>query len=254
MKSEFSERLTEARKRAGFTSPRDAARRFGWNENTYKSRENGLRGMPDQPEVQKYAKAFGVNWLWLLANEGEPGWAADGKSTPIGGAGRSKRLPDMTEQGEASPAPSEVQFAGPAFIPRLGPMDVPVLGNAIGGERGDFIMNGEIVGRVRRPAGIEGQKVFAVYISGDSMEPRYHPGELVYVSRTRPAVNGDYVIVEMHPVEDGGEAPGFIKRLVRRTPTTIVCQQYNPPKELTYKQSEVRHVYRVIPFNEVNGV
>lgn len=70
-KSEFAERLASARRRAGFPSPREAAKEFGWNENTYKSRENGVRGIPDQSEVRTYARAFRVNFIWLLTGEGQ---------------------------------------------------------------------------------------------------------------------------------------------------------------------------------------
>ena len=67
---DFSERLQWARNRAGFKNPREAAERFEWNQHTYKSRENGLRGIPDQDEVRKYARAYGVSFIWLLTGEG----------------------------------------------------------------------------------------------------------------------------------------------------------------------------------------
>ncbi|MFN3891962.1 MAG: XRE family transcriptional regulator [Beijerinckiaceae bacterium] len=72
MAQEFHERLEWARIRAGHSSPRAAAEAFGWNPNTYKSREQGLRGIPDQDEVRKYARAFGVSFVWLLSGEGSP--------------------------------------------------------------------------------------------------------------------------------------------------------------------------------------
>lgn len=63
---EFAERLEQARRLAGFKSPRKAAEAFGWNKNTYKSRESGIRGMPPQDIVAMYARAFNVDFLWLL--------------------------------------------------------------------------------------------------------------------------------------------------------------------------------------------
>lgn len=70
MDQEFSERLAWARRKAGFSTPREAADAHDWNVNTYKSRENGLRGVPDQNEVRRYARAFGVSFVWLLTGEG----------------------------------------------------------------------------------------------------------------------------------------------------------------------------------------
>jgi transcriptional regulator with XRE-family HTH domain len=61
------ERLRWARERAGFTSPREAARAFGWNPNTYKSHELGIRGVRGLPEttLKKYGRALRVPWEWL---------------------------------------------------------------------------------------------------------------------------------------------------------------------------------------------
>lgn len=71
--SSLSERLQFARARAGFASPRKAAKQFGWNENTYKSHENGVRGARSLPEIilKKYARAFGVPWEWLATGQSQ---------------------------------------------------------------------------------------------------------------------------------------------------------------------------------------
>ncbi len=63
------QRLQTARQRAGFENATDAARAFGWNENTYRSHENGERGLK-KDIAEKYARAFGVSPAWLLTGEG----------------------------------------------------------------------------------------------------------------------------------------------------------------------------------------
>lgn len=73
--SEQFERLRLARERAGFEGPTDAATYFGWNPVTYRSHENGQRGL--RPDIAKrYARAFKVSAAWLLTGEGEDGTAA----------------------------------------------------------------------------------------------------------------------------------------------------------------------------------
>ena len=74
---EMHERLSYARSRAGFKKATEAARYYGWNENTYRSHENGQRGFK-LLDAEKYAKAFGVSpgWLFLgieddAANQGQ---------------------------------------------------------------------------------------------------------------------------------------------------------------------------------------
>jgi hypothetical protein len=56
------------------TSPRKAAKHFGWNENTYKSHENGVRqgeGLKLK-HAERYARAFGVDIAWLMTGRGTP--------------------------------------------------------------------------------------------------------------------------------------------------------------------------------------
>jgi phage repressor protein C with HTH and peptisase S24 domain len=68
MDMELFDRLQIARRKAGFADATSAARAFGWNENTYRSHENGTRGLT-RPVAMKYAKAFKVSAAWLLTNE-----------------------------------------------------------------------------------------------------------------------------------------------------------------------------------------
>lgn len=64
-----NERLQKARRDAGFETASDAARFHGWNENTYRSHENGERGLRLNV-VDQYARAFNVSSSWLLVGEG----------------------------------------------------------------------------------------------------------------------------------------------------------------------------------------
>ncbi len=132
--------------------------------------------------------------------------------------------------------------------------DVPVLGVAVGGEDADFQFNGETIDRVRRPVGIAGQQgVYALYVVGTSMEPKYEEGDLIYVSTTRPPMIGDYVVIELHSETVDGIGKGYIKRLKSRNSSKIICTQHNPPKEVTFARNRVKAFHRVIPWNELLG-
>lgn len=65
-------RLRHARMRQ-HPSMRAAARANGWNENTYKSHEQGMRreGALSEADAKKYARAFGVSDSWLLSGRGD---------------------------------------------------------------------------------------------------------------------------------------------------------------------------------------
>ena len=65
-----ADRLRELRKRK-YDTAADAAKAFGWNENSYKSHENGARGI--KPQVaKKYAKAFNSTASYILAGDEVP--------------------------------------------------------------------------------------------------------------------------------------------------------------------------------------
>jgi hypothetical protein len=61
---ERHDRLRQARIAAGFERASDAAARFGWNDNTYKSNENGNAPFSFR-KAREYAEAFGVRAEWL---------------------------------------------------------------------------------------------------------------------------------------------------------------------------------------------
>src|SRR4051812_3069292 len=70
MGEEPFERLRRARKEAGFKGPAEAAARFHWSKDTYKSHENGIRGITPTA-ARRYGKAFRVSAAWLLTGEGQ---------------------------------------------------------------------------------------------------------------------------------------------------------------------------------------
>lgn len=67
-------RLRLAREKCGFSSMRAAAKAHDWNENTYKSHEQGERqkdGLKTE-YAERYARAFQVSTLWLMTGKGSP--------------------------------------------------------------------------------------------------------------------------------------------------------------------------------------
>lgn len=75
--SKIEERLKAARTEAGYATATDAAKAFGWNENSYRSNENGSRGV-SRSNALKYSKAFRVSVEWLLTGRGSKRLTASG--------------------------------------------------------------------------------------------------------------------------------------------------------------------------------
>ncbi|MBX9924770.1 MAG: helix-turn-helix domain-containing protein [Hyphomicrobiaceae bacterium] len=67
-----SARLKQLRVQHKFSTATDAARFHGWHETTYRSHENGNRGIPVEA-ARRYAKAYGVHPNELLGLAGVPG-------------------------------------------------------------------------------------------------------------------------------------------------------------------------------------
>ena len=135
------------------------------------------------------------------------------------------------------------------------PLNVPVYGTAAGslGE-GAFAMEMTAVDYVRRPPGLSNAAdVYAVYIEGDSMEPRFYPGELVYVNPHRPARPGDFVVVQMQNGQHA-EVQAYCKKLVRRSPDRLYLEQFNPQTLLDLPMASVKAVHRILPLNELMGM
>lgn len=160
----------------------------------------------------------------------------------------------------ADPAhlPSEVRPANGVSVPSPGhlPKDVPVLGTVAGSElgKGAFQLTPEIVDYVRRPTGLAGAAdAFALFVEGESMAPRFEPGDLVFVHPHRKPRNGDYVVIE-EPDSNNGGPRGFIKRLIAITQTHIRTQQFNPPAEIAFVVRPGLRVMKVILDGELYGL
>lgn len=160
------------------------------------------------------------------------------------------RLEASTPPSVADPQPAErTDFSGPR--------DVPEWGIAVGGkdDDGDFHFNGQTVDYAPRPPGIAKRKgIFTIRVVNDSMVPRFDEGDRVYIDTNRPPAIGDDVVIELKAKAECEVGRGFIKRLVRRTPTKIVVTQFNPAAEIEFDRDEVLNLFRVIPWGELLGI
>jgi phage repressor protein C with HTH and peptisase S24 domain len=119
------------------------------------------------------------------------------------------------------------------------------------GPDGWSLWNGEVIEMTSRPPNLAGAaQAYAVYVVGDSMEPRYHSGELVYVHPGRPVDVGAYVLVQVKPKDDGDAPRAVVKRLLRRSATKVTLEQFNPKKTIELKTSDVISIHRVVGSGE----
>ena len=233
---EMAERLKRAREAAGFKTATDAADALGVKRQTYFAHENGTRSIGLE-SLTMYSRRFKAGFLWLARAEGEPPVASAAPLPP-------------TDQGPVVNAPPQV--LGLISLPR----DVPVLGVTVGGNDSDFQMNfGEPADYTARPPTLQrAGKVFALYVQGTSMSRWREPGQLVYLDPVRPARPGDKVVVECLPERQGDGHPAYLKELVGKTATKLKLKQYNPETVIEIPLSRVKHIHRVMEWEELLGV
>lgn len=165
--------------------------------------------------------------------------------------------PEALRQGIVDPLDLE-KLADAAFVSdRMplpsGPRDVEKLGVVAAGTDGDFAFNGAVSEYITRPRGLyQRPGVFALEIISDSMYPAYRKGDIVFCDRTEPSI-GDDVIIETFPEADGSAGKAFLKRLKRRSKSTLTVEQFNPPEDLTFDPYEIKHLWRVVPNRELHG-
>lgn len=127
---------------------------------------------------------------------------------------------------------------------------ITLYGTAVGGEDGQFILNGNELDQIFAPRSLSGiPDAYAVQISGESMWPRYEDGETVFVNPKRRPVKGDYVIAQIH-IDEGSPPHAYVKRLVRRTDKELVLEQFNPEKTLVFEGSQVASVHYILRSGE----
>lgn len=110
-----------------------------------------------------------------------------------------------------------------------------------------FELQGEVIDRVKYPPALEKvHGAYALYAMGESMEPRYFEGELVYVHPTRPPTPMSFVVVQLRPEHDGGPVIAMIKRLVKRTHDKVTLEQFNPPERFEIQAESILAIHRIL--------
>lgn len=130
-----AERLKELREKRGFSTAKEAAEAFGWNEVTYRSHENGTRNVPIHA-ARKYGLAYGSSASYILGIGNAAADQASTVSTVVGvpllakaSAGAFRYDEGLESRGIVVPAvprpdiPAGVQYAvevdGPSVNKRI---------------------------------------------------------------------------------------------------------------------------------------
>ncbi len=225
--STLAKRLQETMERAGLTQAGLARKASSYGTDVSQQVVQHLTSgrNTSSKSLVPIAKALDVSVEWLTTGEG-------GNFAVKGGAANLRAIKAARDQARDQER-------------------VPVLGMAECGPDGWSLWNGDIIDTIPRPMNLAGApKAYAVYIVGDSMEPRYYSGELAHIHPGKPVTIGAFVLVQIRPDHDGDTPKAVVKRLIKRSATKITLEQYNPPKRFDIKSDDIVSIHRVVGSGE----
>lgn len=206
---------------------------IGQGQTTISDWENGEISMPRN--IEKLSQVLGVSEQELTAMMATAGIASH----------KTKRLPPAIRASldkMSASAPIEVRSA-----PVVGLRDVPVYGRARGGDNGEYEFNGEIMGWEMRPPVLDGVRdAYSIYVDGESMYPRFKPGETVWINPSRALSREDDVVVQLYPDDEDGISSAYIKEFVSYTPQHLIVRQHNPPLEIKMDRVRIKSVHKIV--------
>jgi phage repressor protein C with HTH and peptisase S24 domain len=127
-----------------------------------------------------------------------------------------------------------------SYPPALRHDTMPIRSAGRGGSDQQMFQDGP-VGYTPRPANLAGVRdAYAVYMVGDSMEPRYEQGWLLHVNPFKPPTRGRDVVVYK------ADEAVLIKQFVGWNGDTLVLRQLNPEDTLRIPRAEVRECHLIV--------
>ena len=128
---------------------------------------------------------------------------------------------------------------------------IPVYGQAVGGKDDEFVLSGNQVSEVLAPPTLlHVPNAYAVYVVGDSMEPRYFAGETVFVNPRLPISRGSFVVAQISKDQEAEKPRAYIKRFLSQDAKRLRLEQYNPKKIFEFSTSTVVAIHRIVMSGE----
>lgn len=182
---------------------------------------------PRSDALVKLAEALGVSPQWLLTGE-----------------------EDEARKG-GYPAPN----ASPPVPVNFPSGRIAMLGSAIGGADGKFVLNGQKIMDVLCPPQLLGvPDAYGVFVHGVSMEPRYYAGEAVFLNPHLPVRQGDFVVAQIGGEYEGDDVGAYVKRFVSMNSSELVLEQFTPREDAGGTDVERERYLLRFPRNRVIAV
>ena len=151
-------------------------------------------------------------------------------------AGEASATPPSTEPARRGRPPRAA-----SALPAIRQDALPIRSAARGGNEQEMFLGDGPIGYTPRPANLAGVRdAYAIYMIGDSMEPRYEQGWLLHVNPFKPPTRGRDVVVYKT-----GQAV-LIKQFVGWQGDHLVLRQLNPDETLRIPRSEIVECHLIV--------
>lgn len=121
---------------------------------------------------------------------------------------------------------------------------IPVRSAARGGDQEMFLHDGPIDWVPRPYSLLNVREPYALYMVGESMMPRFRPGQLLYVNPHRPITIGYGAVVTKK------NNAVTVKEFIRRTNSALILHQYNPDEPIEVDLGLVVDVHTIVQVDE----
>lgn len=139
--------------------------------------------------------------------------------------------------------PSEVLGLEPVGDP-IGKM--PLYGPVAAGHFNGQTCMDKAVDHIGRPSFlISKENAYAVFVVGESMEPRFKAGEVLFVDPDAPIRQGSDVVVQINLDENYGELTAVTKEFKSWDNDTLTLHQLNPDKLITIARNQITAIHSV---------
>lgn len=131
---------------------------------------------------------------------------------------------------------------------------LPVHGLAAGSLNGAPHLSDEPIDWKPCPPGLANARgAYMLQVSGESMVPRFFPGEPIYIHPYQAVKADDYAVIQIQRFE-GAPVETWVKRFINfNAEGDAIVLQHNPESKMTFKRKWIKAIHRVVPPAELFG-
>ncbi len=216
----------------------DFAKKLNITQSVISDIENGRRGI-SRNVLMALGTQFNVNASWILTGQGDmfmPRQISAFKSAEQTANNVNEALINAASSSDEVPTEQDIHIASSENDIRKDGFIVPILEQGLSAGKGQPLPDDDVpVGYISVPKELKryGDKLAALYVNGDSMEPTLQRGDLVVCDSCGWDGEGIYALRM--------DGCGYVKRLARK-PGKLVVISDNPKYEAWEEPSESQAV------------